>query len=143
MVSGARHNQCNRENLTIKKVDEMRREMQREMQRENLTDKFFMVRLAVCCLLWLAAACLLPGLVVSALYGQPGTVTIVETVYLPNRQTARGSISLRMNAACISPPDSSFVYGGTVNTVKLTSAGVFTVTRSEEHTSELQSLREI
>ena len=124
MVSGARHNQCNRENLTIKKVDEM----QREMQRENLTDKFFMVRLAVCCLLWLAAACLLPGLVVSALYGQPGTVTIVETVYLPDRQTARGSISLRMNAACISPPDSSFVYGGTVNTVKLTSAGVFTVT---------------
>ena len=102
--------------------------MRREMQRENLTDKFFMVRLAVCCLLWLAAACLLPGLVVSALYGQPGTVTIVETVYLPNGQTARGSISLRMNAACISPPDSSFVYGGTVNTVKLTSAGVFTVT---------------
>ena len=102
--------------------------MRREMQRENLTDKFFMVRLAVCCLLWLAAACLLPGLVVSALYGQPGTVTIIETVYLPNGQTARGSISLRMNAACISPPGSNFVYGGTVNTVRLTSAGVFTVT---------------
>jgi hypothetical protein len=50
MVGGARHNQCNRENLTIKKVDEM----QQEMQRENLTDKFFMVRLAVCCLLWSA-----------------------------------------------------------------------------------------
>lgn len=95
---------------------------------KNLSDKFFTVALLVIQWVILAIVCLSPFVVTKALYGQPGTVTVQQTVYLPNGQPARGSVSLRINAACVAPPTSSFVYGGVVNTIQLTNAGLFTAT---------------
>ena len=58
---------------------------------------------------------------------QPSLVTVTETIYLPDGTKARGSVSIRMNATCVAPPASSFVYGGQINTIALVN-GVFTAT---------------
>lgn len=96
--------------------------------RKNLSDKFSTITPVAIYWVVLVIICLVPLATIKPLYGQPGTVTIQQTIYLPNGQPARGSISLRMNASCIAPPTSNFVYGGTVNTIQLTNAGLFTVT---------------
>jgi len=93
----------------------------------NLSNKFFTLKLLVFQWLILAVICLLPFAITSKLYGQPAVVTIQEIVYLPNGQPARGSLSMRLNAFCVAPPSSSFIYGGVVNTVQLSSTGMLTV----------------
>lgn len=64
--------------------------------------------------------------VLSVAYGQPNTVTVTETVYLPNGEKARGTVELQLNASCSAPPSSSFVFGGRPNTVQIGTDGVFT-----------------
>ncbi len=61
------------------------------------------------------------------LSAQPNTVTVTETIYLPDNTRARGTVSLQMNAICSAPPSSSFVYGGRPNPIMLVN-GVFTAT---------------